>query len=133
MKEKKRLNEFLQLAKNHHLTIAESDLWNNDYCIGLDATAKQLFFLKKQDDKEETCIIDLAKIKKCQAKNITKSVKTKGGTHTVTDRLELVFTPKDLKAHDQAIAFYNREESLGITSELPLLTKWEKRINDLLK
>ncbi len=132
--DKKLLKEFLELASQHRLNITEVDFWNDRFGIGLDSAAKKLFYMRKEKDTATVKVIELMKVKNCRANRVNRSVAVNRSTREIVDRLELVFMPIDLKDSDLSsnLIFYQGDESLGLKNELPLLNKWEQRIQGLL-
>ena len=132
-KEKILYNDFLQLTKEKGLNLAHGEVWNYVYCLGLDTTSKRLIHFKKRGEVPEIQIIDLRPFKQCSINRIGRTVKTEDGPVLVIDRLNLILSPISALGQTVTIEFYNAEESNTITTELPLVAKWEKQICAVLQ
>ncbi|MGW8123133.1 hypothetical protein ACV07N_10790 [Roseivirga echinicomitans] len=132
-KEKKLLGEFLQLSQEKGLNLTYSEVWNYVYCMGLDTQTKQLIHFKKRGELPEIQVIDLKPFKQCTVNKLGRTVKTTDGAVKVIEKLQLVLTPSNSHNKPETIEFYNAEESNSITTELPLIAKWEKQISHALQ
>ncbi|WP_323756317.1 hypothetical protein [Roseivirga sp.] len=132
-KEKKLFTEFLQLTQEKGLKLTHSEVWNYVYCLGLDTQTKQLIHFKKKGETPEIQLIDLKLYKKCAINKVSRTVKTNDGPVTIFERLYLTLTPSNTQSKAQNIEFYNADESSSVTTELPLLAKWEKQISEALQ
>ena len=110
-KEKVLFAEFLQLAQEKGLKVTLSEVWNYVYCL----------------------VIDLKPFKKCSVSKTVRTVKTNDGPVAIIERLHLTLTPSNTQSKVENIEFYNADESSSITTELPLVAKWEKQINQALQ
>lgn len=125
---KKFIQQFLQLAEQQQLSISTHNSWNNRYAIGMDTQKQQLFYLKKQDNKDVISKIDLAEVEKCSLIKTQRNV----GDSIVVDRLALGFSFRSSKQAEKALEFYSREVSMSINDELQLAEKWKGLINSAL-
>lgn len=132
-KEKVLFAEFLQLAQEKGLKITLSEVWNYVYCLGIDTQSKQLIHFKKKGETPEIRVIDLKPFKKCSVNKTVRTVKTNDGPVAIIERLHLTLTPSNTQSKVENIEFYNADESSSITTELPLVAKWEKQINQALQ
>lgn len=132
-KEKKLYSEFLQLTQEKGLKLAYGEVWNYVYCMGLDTQSKQLIHFKKRGETPEIQLIDLKPFKQCSVNKVGRTVKTNDGAVRVIERLHLILTPSSSQGRPKTIEFYNAEESSSITTELPLIAKWEKQISQALQ
>ena len=132
-KEKKLYDKFLKLTQEKGLKLTHSEVWNYVYCLGLDVQTKQLVHFKKKGETPEIQLIDLKLFKKCTVNKVGRTVKTNDGPVTVIERLQLSLSPSSAQSKVQNIEFYNADESSSVTTELPLLAKWEKQINEVLQ
>jgi len=132
-KKSKSLNNFLKFAEQQQLKITVSDVWNNIHFIGLDSEAKKLFYLKKQENDEQSVLINLLDIVSCKVVNIGRTVKTSNGSSKVIDRLELKFAFPNAKIPEKTIEFYHVDRNTAFGSELLLIEKWENLIKMTIK
>jgi len=131
-KEKLLLAEFIQLSKEKGLEPTQTEVWNYVYCLALSKSTKQLLYFKKSAEMQEVKAIDLAPFKHCTVNKIVKTVKTSDGPVKVIEALNLALVPNNPQHKAESIVLYKAEESRSITTELPLITKWEKLINQAL-
>jgi hypothetical protein len=123
--EKRFLKNFLDVAAQQGLVIAQSDFWNHSYAIGIDSKANKLFYLKKHEGVEQKTLVNLAEVVNCKLINVNRNV----NDSRVVDHVGLSFTFRNVRMPEQTLAFYNREESMGIGDEIQLSEKW-KAISD---
>lgn len=124
-KEKEKfIRYFLQLAGKQQLSLSAYDSWNDRYAIGIDEQRKQLFYLKKQEDKEFVLTIDLAKTDSCSLINAKRNIRES----VVLDRIALSLSSLVPEQAEKELEFYLREESAAINDELKLAEKWKAHI-----
>ncbi len=131
-REKKMLQLVADIAQKHKCKIAYHDFCG-DFVIGFDDAKSYVFFYKKEDDKASEIFVNLADFQKCTIINIGKSVVNKLGNYKVIDLLALNFVPNSKTKHEIRFEFYNSEKNSQISSELQLIEKWSKQLNDHLK
>ena len=131
MKKKERnkfIQHFLQLATQQHLSISTNDSWNDRYAIGIDTQKQQLFYLKRQGDKDTTSTLDLAKVERCSLINDKRIVMES----VIVDRLALAFNFRNPGQPEMILEFYLREESSPLNDEFLLAEKWKALIQSVL-
>ena len=132
VKEKERkvfLKDFLVLAGQQQIAVAQYDFWNHCYAIGMDPVKNQLFYLKKREGKEQKVLIDLKEVEKCSFINLSRVV----NENKIIDRLGLSFTFRNSKIPEKALEFYNNEESMSLDDEFQLLEKWKTLVDSHLQ
>ena len=130
-KRKKRnqfIQHFLELAALQQLNISANDSWNDCYAIGIDTQKQQLFYLKRQGDKETISHLDLAKVERCSLLSGKRVVRD----NVIVDRLALGFSFRSSNQPEMALEFYSREESSSLNDELLLAEKWKVLIESSL-
>jgi hypothetical protein len=128
-KKKQFVQTLTDLAEKNNCKISEHDLWNNSL-IGIDTSANQLFFIRKNGENAISNVIDLQGIQKCRVINSSRVVTNKDSNHTVTDKIELALTSPDAKISDTILEIYNtNRDNLFLNGELPLAEKWAAIVN----
>lgn len=122
---KKLLDDYARLAEKHRLTISKSDSWNNCFVIGLDKAQSKLLYLKKQKEKEHVVLINLPDVETCTVTNLHRDV----NNNRVIDFIGLRFKLRGPKQAEQALEFYNKDESMYLSDELLLCEKWSAIVN----
>ena len=131
-KEKLFLQELFNLAEKSNCKIAEHEIWHNAE-IGIDKSARKLFFIRKAGEDVISKTVDLAEMQKCRFVNTNRSVGNGSSTQVVIERLELIFTNQDRNKADEILAFYNSEyDSLTLRGEIQLAEKWNLVANSLI-
>lgn len=131
-KEKQLLQSVLALANNHHCKISRYEL-SEEFAVGLDEIANQLFFFKKTTDKDIAQHVNLAEIKTCRVIKTANGNGNKEDHFKSIDKLDLHFSFLDRKNSDISWAFYNVEENFELNGEIQMIEKWANIINKRLK
>lgn len=131
-KEKQLLQSILAVANKHSCKISQHELCE-EFAIGLDETANQLFFLKKTEDKEIAQFVNLSEIKSCKVIKSERSVNSKDANYKLINNLDLQFSFLNQKNPDVLFSFYNAEEDMELNGEIQTIEKWAKIVNDRLK
>lgn len=124
-KSRKFFANFINLATQQQLVVAQSDLWKNCYAIGIDTKANKLFYLKKSADTEQKVLINLSEVESCSVVNINRNI----NNNKIIDRLELLISFHNNKLPKKALEFFNREDNQALNDELRLTEKWRNIIN----
>lgn len=131
-KEKLFLQALFDLAEKSNCKISEHEIWHNAE-IGIDKTARKLFFIRKAGTDVVTSEVDLAEMQRCRFVNTNRSVSNGSSNQTVIERLELVFTNQDRNKVDAILDFYNSEyDSLTLRGEIQLAEKWAEVANSMI-
>ncbi|MCB9283587.1 MAG: hypothetical protein H6563_05880 [Lewinellaceae bacterium] len=128
-KDKQLLTTFDQVAKQENLRISQKEFWDGKYGIGIDPEGHKLLYIKKKGDSIQKVLVDLSEVEKCRILNKSRSVRTHNTASKVIDFLGLALTFSNSAREDQALEFYNVDESLTLGKELLLTEKWLKLIN----
>lgn len=114
------------------LVITDFDQWNN-YFIGLDKKSNKLFYSDNPVTYGSDVIIDLNLISKCEKVVLSKTVKAKGGSDTVIEKisLRLSFIPK-LHVSDIMLEFFNSDKAVLPDREYEYVDKWSRMIKSAL-
>lgn len=127
-KEKQLLLKLTGIANNHNFKISMHELFE-EFAIGLDEKANQLFFLRKTKENETVQHINLEEVKDCK---VVKTGHSDNNYNTI-DKLELQFSFLEKKKQDEFLVFYNSEENTQLSGEILTIEKWVKILNDRLK
>lgn len=127
-KEKQLLLSLTGIANNHNFKISMHELFE-EFAIGLDEKANQLFFLRKTPENEIAQHINLEEVKACK---VVKTGHSEDNFNTI-DKLELQFSFLEKKNQDEFLVFYNSEENTQLSGEILTIEKWVKILNDRLK
>ncbi|WP_162055025.1 hypothetical protein [Pontibacter pamirensis] len=125
----KQLQHFLDIAQQQQLTITQHDLWNHHFAIGIDTEQSILLFLKKRAEGEGMLLLHLSEVAACRVNNVNREV----AGNRVIDLIELRFTFQVSGLREQAVEFYNREESMSLNEELLLAEKWRDIVSTHLQ
>ncbi|MDD3722623.1 MAG: hypothetical protein PHW92_09060 [Lutibacter sp.] len=130
-KKKKLLESILTLANNHNCKISQQEI-SEEFAIGLDERANQLFFFKKIKDKEVAQHVNLDEIKSCKVIKTEHNIGNKSDNYKTIDKLDLHFSFLDKKNPDTSFTLYDVEENYGLDGEIQMIEKWSNIVNDRL-
>jgi len=119
--------QFVRLAESKGVVPDLVDFWN-DRAIGLDSVSKRVLFTENLS-LLNTKLIDLKQVKNIEREVIYKKV----GTQKVVDRVRLAFYIKSEREKTVNFEFYNQDIELGMNGEIPLMDKWYKYLQDVIK
>lgn len=130
---KKYTKAFLDTAHAQQLHISDFDIWNNGYGIGIDKKAGILLYHFSKNGTDILHKIDLNKISSC--KSITEKKPTQGGSNSskITQSLALFIKLRDSKPDSLGLEFYNIKYHSTLFTELSLMEKWIRLINQSIK
>jgi hypothetical protein len=129
-REKQNLLLLKRQAGKNNLTVSKFSTWGTT-SIGMDEAANVVFFAKKTTDGETGEQVTLAEAEKCRVANIKRTQNNEDGNYTLTEKLELVFDPKDKKKTETAFSFFNMAyDGAMLTGELQQAEKWCRLINE---
>jgi hypothetical protein len=131
-KTKALLQSIKNLASQHNGNITQYEICS-DFVIGLDANSKFVFFLKQKKNEAVTQIIDLSEVKSCAVDKKVRTLNNDNGNFSLTDKVELSFTPKNPEAGITKFELYDDKANMQISGEIQLANTWSKQINDLIK
>lgn len=124
-KQKKFLSSFVKLAQQQNISLSETEVWDSSYAIGIDSSAKALFYLKKRIDTEEHVAVNLSNMSSCKVLNSSRNV----GGSTIVDAIYLVVSFKSPSEAEKRLEFYSSNHSASITDEPQLAQKWASMVN----
>lgn len=131
-KEKQLLKSIFSIANIHNCKISQHELCD-EFAIGLDEVANQLFFFRKKSENEISQHINLSEIKSCKVIKTVHNVNNKDESNKTIDKLELQFSFLDKKNSDVLLSFYDAEENMELNGEIQTIEKWAKIVNSHLK
>lgn len=120
--EQKIKNVIFELAKLNNTIILQSDFWFKT-AIGLNTNSNELFFYRNVNNSETSLKINLNDFQRCRIVKLNDS-----SNHI--DILQLVLVPNSSNKIEILLEFYNAEFHPQINSEVQLIEKWSKLIND---
>lgn len=124
--EKAMLLSLENLAKNHQSDIGKYD-YNKTFIIGFNNAKDMVFFRYEHNNRVINQSIELEKVAQCKCKK-SKNKNTKN-----IQKLELQFTPKNVKNKVISFEIFNDQYQSSLNGELQLADKWAQLINDELK
>jgi hypothetical protein len=125
------LAKLQEVARSVGSTIQEHETCGN-FTIGVDASKKMLFFMKKGDELSSSKTINLTKVLQCKKIHEGRTVKDGGSQYTVVDRLGLHFIFRDPTVLDIQIEFFNMKTDIKPSGELQCMDKWHNTILGLI-
>ena len=118
-------------AQQNNYTLALSDACAT-VSIGLDASRRKLFYLKKRGQQHDMQLFDLLEYEKSYVVSDTRTAGEKGELKAV-DRLVLVLSAGKRKESDAMLEFYNVEyDSLRLMGESQLIERWSVIVNEAI-
>ncbi len=128
-KEKKSLQQLLQLAAENNCTITEHEAFSQ-IIIGIDKQAQQFFFIRTTPENEVRQAINLKEMSKCRMEETGRSV---NGIHVI-EKIDLCFSPAAANQKGISVNIYNTDyDGLTLKGELQFADKWAKIVNNYLK
>lgn len=131
-KEKQLLQSISSIATIHNCKISLHELCD-EFAIGLDEKANQLFFFRKTSENEVSQHINLSEIKACKVIKTAHGIHNKDESERIIDKLELQFSFIDKKNPENSLVFYNADETAQPSGEIIIIEKWAKIVNNHLK
>lgn len=131
-KEKHMLQTLKDTAQKQNCQISQYESCG-DCTIGLDERKNFVFFTKQRTESVISQYADLSEFQTCQVVNKTRALKNKGENGTLTERIELCFTPKNKGKKEAKFELYNEEKNKQPNGEWLFADKWANQINARLK
>jgi len=126
------LKHYMTLAEKNQVKIVENDMWDSSNCIGIDTVSKKILVLKKNDEGEESILIDLKEVDKCFASPTYRSFKG-NKNNKILERLDLVFTYKNSSKPENQINFFINSGNSTLSDQQVLAEKWCGIVNKHLQ
>jgi hypothetical protein len=120
-KQKKRIQNLIQKAKENNATIQEKDDWNQTI-IGIDKTNKMLFFSKKSEEFDKFISINISELLNCRIERTENKDK-------VIEKLELELTFASKPT--VVLEFFNKDETRLLLNEIEIIQKWQTLLNKI--
>ncbi len=120
---------FKQAMSKNDLSIIQSELWDNTYGIGVDDVKERLLYVRKMNESDDICVIDLTGIDKCSIQKKTHSASTGKSNYSIVDTLNLVLTYNNAEKQADVLEFYDESKKLQMNGEEILVEKWKNIIN----
>lgn len=118
-------------ASQYTSALSLHDTIYNNLTIGLSETNHHIFFLKRKKDENHLMHVNLNEIDRCQVDKTTRS--SIDGNYSSTDKVALVFIPRDKSKMPVTFEFYNLEyDSLTMNGEMQLASKWHTLVSNRL-
>jgi hypothetical protein len=131
LKKNRKQKKLFQVCEEQHLSFTKTEI-SDDFCMGIDVILHKLIFVKFVDKESRIQVIDLSLIKHAESRNNSRNL-SGDSFGSVIDCLELVLKHKDTSKSDIHLELFNTENSLQISTELLVVDKWVKLINESLK
>lgn len=132
---KKTQNKMLQALKDqaqqYNCKISQHEFCG-DFVMGIDMKENFVFFAKQNKEDVAFQFIDLSTVQLCQITKKTRTVKTRSENVTVTERVELKFTPDKPDQNETIFELYNDDVRMQLSGELQCADKWSNLINENL-
>lgn len=132
---KKENNMLLRLKENaqqNECKISQHEFCGN-FVLGIDEGRNFVFFFKKKKEEAISQFIDLAEIKSCHVVLKTRNSDNDKGNHSIIERVELSFSPKNISKGEVRFELYDEEINMRLNGELQFVDKWANQINDRLR
>ena len=130
-KEKELLVGLNAMASSSNNDIGIAD-YGMEFAIGLSKSKTHVFFYKKSKTQEIRTTILLDQVQKCVPELTKRKIRTKNGTESVIDKIELLFFFKDKSLNVKRVELFNSDEYSQINGEIELIEKWTPLINGSL-
>jgi CTP:phosphocholine cytidylyltransferase-like protein len=122
--EQKIKNAIFELAKLNNTIILQSDFWFKT-AIGINTNSNELFFYRKISDSETSLLLHLNDYQKSRIVKLNDS-------NNHIEILQLVLVPSTSNKLEIILEFYNAELNPQINTEVQLIEKWSKLINNAI-
>lgn len=129
LKKNKNHQKITQLAKEHQCKISSFE-FDSSIIIGIDHETDFLFFINTRNNTQDA--LNLANFKSVKVNHVVRRIGTDKNIQLITDRVELVLSPKNNKNPDFAFELYNSNYAFHLGNELKIAEKWQEIITNLL-
>jgi hypothetical protein len=99
----------------------------------MDENTRFLFFFSQKKEESVTQVINLSEVLHCYVAKKTRDIKNEDGYRSVTERVELCFTPTNRSTGETRLEFFDEKTDVQLSGELQFADRWAKRINSHLK
>jgi hypothetical protein len=130
-KRKVLLLKLSELAFLKNGTPTQSEIWRNQYAIGLDPEKKVLAYMRSSD-QPLTSTIDLQQVKSAKIQKITREVKSESSKRTIVDFVGIELNYLLEGAKPTVLEFYDAELFTDLNGESVLAEKWVELISNSL-
>ncbi|QHI36161.1 hypothetical protein IMCC3317_15200 [Kordia antarctica] len=104
---------------------------NNNFALGLDSNAQQIYYYKKTPKAEYIQIVNLTYISACEVKKVAKRIGKVKSKYELIQSIALEFTFTKNNAIEE-FEFYDYNDTTQLNGELALADTWKKKVIDLL-
>jgi predicted transcriptional regulator len=108
-----------------------SEIWRNQYAIGLDSEKKVLVYLRSSD-QPLTSTIDLQQVKSAKIQKITREVKSDSSKRTIVDYVGIELSYLQERSNPTVLEFFDAELFTDLNGESVLAEKWVDLISNSL-
>jgi hypothetical protein len=130
-KRKVLLLKLTELALLKDGTPTQSDVWRNQYAIGLDQEKKILAYMRSNAEPWSSTI-DLQQVKSANIQKIIREVKTGKSNNTVVDYVGIELSYLQEGSKPTVLEFYDGESFSDLNGESVLAEKWVELISTSL-
>ncbi|QDH80534.1 hypothetical protein FKX85_16395 [Echinicola soli] len=122
----------LEFARMHDLSLHFTELWRNQYFLGLDEVKCQLVYLEDVGGGEPI-IIDLKTIRRVHINEKIRRIKSRDNSlgDKIIDKIELILEG-EVPGQQCMLEVYDGEKFSGLVNEPILAKTWEKRIHEAI-
>lgn len=130
-RERQALKSLTNIANQQNCSISKYEACG-DFVIGMDEIKNFVFFYKQKNEETISHCVDLSEIHICRAVKTRRTVKSKGGSEDIIERIKLSLIPKNKEKAEVKFELYGDEDT-QLNGELQLVDRWAKQINEHLK
>ncbi len=102
----------------------------SNFALGIDNSAKTVYFFKQTEDGEMSQVIDLTQVTSCEIITQKRRIKKENGFEEMVDSITLVF-PTNNNGERKEIELYNENDSL-LNDEIAIAEDWKKAVQHIL-
>ena len=130
-KKEKQLKKSLETSVSKNNGKLTDYVINNNFALGLDSNANQIYYYKKTQETEYFQKANLNEIKSCEVKKNTKRIKEGKSNYELIQRISLIFTASEDTIVEQ-FELYDYDENSQLNGEIALADNWKQKVSDLL-
>lgn len=130
-KKEKQLKKLLESSVSKNNGKLTDYVINNNFALGLDSNAKQIYYYKKTQETEYFQKVNLNEIKSCEVKKNTKRIKEGKSNYELIQRVSLMFTNAEGTIVEQ-FELYDDDGNSQLNGEIALADNWKQKVGDLL-
>lgn len=130
--DKKRLQDFKNIAREHHVLPNIEERWGTSY-IGVDSLENALIYIHFKGPEQQTKLISLDKVKRCQLIKRNKTIRRGNLKEEVLEYLGIMVEIGGSGQVHETLTFYDVSEDTTEDHELARAEKWLGIIKEHLR